>query len=1284
MPVRGHLSRKTIAIASAIVLLTVLFIGAAPMSPYTEKAEAQYLVSGNGYFKNQINWAEWPSGAATVRGGTDAQRKLTSVNTTPIGSDSLVTTCEATQTTQLLTAGANDYATSPIRAVTPGPWSALARAYWQGGRGAANTSVYGLATPNGTNGNKVTSTFDFNCASKIVKSGGGEVIVPLKGIVVADAESSLTLNNNGTNVVTESIKVTPKPNASWANYTWRLLERIRSTGCTNNVVLNRTSANELTLQNSGINSSGAECGAVGSGETQGFGPASVAFLQAPTTGVNRIEGRVSMVGYGTTAMSLGVVLDVDFGDVPTQGNLTNSGIPASYGTAGALFQPTWTGGVIPQGVTQAYPYGNGNSTVDYPTTKGVDLAAAPPVNAPHAPLAELSVSGAIPLLGTTITGDGDYHSSLDAKGDETGDDAFGANQPNIPVIAPNGSHTVNIICTGAGASVAGWVDWNLDGTFNDPAERATATCSVSGTATLTWTGINVNYASDFEAFYMRLRIANAGTTLVPTGVTTSGEVEDYQILRQRPALSLDKAQTPQTQILMTGTRVDYTLTLKNVGNAPFTSTTPATIKDALGDVLQQADMNSTNQVQVTATKNGVPFGVVSYDSSAKVINWTSGLQQMDPGEVVSIKYSITLKDHGTLGPSFKNVAWVVNHLVPTIPTTTFSGQHVPTACLANGTLLGDSSQQICDVTELNRAAIVASKALRTQSSGSGTALPNESQITGTDYYYWLKFENPSTQMLPLNYIDDLTGVEDDLEYSSLERRLGMVGSTALSTCPTSSSATNQCATVVKTGSTLTITGTLGPGRAVYVGYRVRGAQQGGTRSWNPNGDSTLVNALGPANTDCSATPQACITTTHYRFAPSTIAIQKEIVENDGTALRTPLTANELAGWEFELFGDASTSLDVSQTSRQVTPESGSVTWTVTHARGTTASVSVTRAFWIAEQNLRSDYELGSISCVGTGSGQSAAPFTPTSAPGRTIRSGDAINCVVTNKRPEQLGSVSWNKVDAQDTNTTLGGSQWTLSRADGQPFDMGDSTAITSAVITDCVSQTCTTSPDTLTDSNPAAGQFTVPNLPRGTYVLAEQVAPIGYVLGPSTGVQFEIGADNSSTSLDIDLAAISNNRALGKIQWNKVDADEPATLLSGSRWEITLPNGSTKVVIEDCVREPENTTPCGLEQQLHDANPAPGSFTLAGLAWGTYQIREVAAPVGYLLPQDADPIAVTIQSTNLEVALPDVENQRQHGLVVPLTGGIGSDLFKIIGPILLALAAITALIRWRRGHLAT
>lgn len=170
----------------------------------------------------------------------------------------------------------------------------------------------------------------------------------------------------------------------------------------------------------------------------------------------------------------------------------------------------------------------------------------------------------------------------------------------------------------------------------------------------------------------------------------------------------------------------------------------------------------------------------------------------------------------------------------------------------------------------------------------------------------------------------------------------------------------------------------------------------------------------------------------------------------------------------------------------------------------------------------------------------------------------------------------------------------------------------------------------TYTDANSAVGQFTILNLPAGTYTLKETTAPDGYYLNP---IEYTFTIDETGKvtwtgdkkpSIVGDMGWISDVPT--EFSWDKIDAGYSESdnvnngPLAGSKWrlekfeasEIEGGEGSYKTnisEIEDC--QADAATGCSSSDKNHEA----GKFTLKGLATGKYRLTETEAPNGYKLP---------------------------------------------------------------------
>ncbi|MDF7663125.1 CshA/CshB family fibrillar adhesin-related protein [Bifidobacterium sp. ESL0763] len=558
-------TKRLAAIAGAVAMSLTGAIGfatAADAAPAQigaqDGVERSAASDGTGRLKDSINWIEWGSNDGEEIDGSRVAW------TTPVQSganDWIATRCDIEPS--------NDFGTknplSPsnrMKVYQPGDYygDGLSQMYYQGGPGGDNTMKVGLANENDGD----TVDFDFSCHAYLIDSGSAPTLaadtdtsgfrdVGLQGLVFADSESNnWTANSNYGQK--EYIKAQPTESASGNDApTWRLLDSYRTAGCTTNSVAELAS-DGTTMR---FRSDGGQCANEG-----GTGPSSVMFLQ------NSHKAHVELKGGGVTAVALGSITAMDFGDAPT-----------TYGTASSLFQPQWTGGKLGGEGMPGTPYAGDDTDPDNANAKGAqlyNLSAAKDASNDQ-PLYVANLKEPEPRLGAhedseavahPTADDSDYYKTSASWDDEHGDssqlnDLSGkvqSDEDGIPAdqfsqdgavkVLPSADSTykLKVNCAGTG-NVKGWIDWNDNGTFDETTaaganEASDQVACTAGSATLTWhvtrDAKRRILSEGTGSSYMRLRIAApAAGTLEAKGLTTAaGEVEDYRADIHVPTLNV--------------------------------------------------------------------------------------------------------------------------------------------------------------------------------------------------------------------------------------------------------------------------------------------------------------------------------------------------------------------------------------------------------------------------------------------------------------------------------------------------------------------------------------------------------------------------------------------------------------------------------------------------------------------------------------------------------------------------------------------------------------------------
>lgn len=572
------LSRRwVVLIAVAIITLGALF----PVP-----SEARTATGGVGRFLNSINWIEWmdDTPGAAPPGRTISPSGETRTETRIIGAFQVHNTCTISQPDSGTGYGG---ARREMRVYRPGSYrqDGLDDLYNIGGAGRANRMSSGLS--NTTPGALVR--FKISCASRIEGPGlpSGGMAVPLDGLVFADAESS---NRAGARVGSVQAEAAPATD-------WYIIDRHRDSNCTQHTIAVLEAARGVERLR--LEPSNSACAS---------GPMAVGFMKIPPqNGVT--SAVISVQGEGTSAVAIGVVQNFDFGDAP-----------ASYGTAAALYQPTWSGPALTRGSTNAF------------TTSMAEMAA-PPI-----------------MLGSSITPD-----LAPSQNPDGGDDGF--EQHNPRPVTPGLPVVENVLCAGTGF-VRGWIDWNSNGTFDAGEASDIASCS-GGKIDLRWT-VPDDAVSAYEGnsrpggpatSHLRLRAAATAQELTsPVGFTATGEVEDHPYALMLAELRVGKSSDALEGQKFSGDVVTYRVEGTNISFDPFVDSYKAHVFDDLSGVIDDADFLAGSLT--TTVDGGRATDPAQYDPATRIISWHGTLPAR--GAVV-ITYQMRLRHDGDrrLG----NIAW---------------------------------------------------------------------------------------------------------------------------------------------------------------------------------------------------------------------------------------------------------------------------------------------------------------------------------------------------------------------------------------------------------------------------------------------------------------------------------------------------------------------------------------------------------------------------------------------------------------------------------------------------
>lgn len=170
-----------------------------------------------------------------------------------------------------------------------------------------------------------------------------------------------------------------------------------------------------------------------------------------------------------------------------------------------------------------------------------------------------------------------------------------------------------------------------------------------------------------------------------------------------------------------------------------------------------------------------------------------------------------------------------------------------------------------------------------------------------------------------------------------------------------------------------------------------------------------------------------------------------------------------------------------------------------------------------------------------------------------------------------------------------------------------------------------------LTATSAEDGSFSFVRVPFGHWIVREIEAPIGFVLSEET---YPVTVDADGAVIEVE---IENTRIRGAVQLTKTDRDYPENKLTGAEFTVYRDsNGNKELDADDALLGTLAETGIGV-------------YEMADLLYGGYFVKEVKAPEGFYLDDNAYYFEITEDGKTVTV-----ENEAGKGFVnAPQVGSL-------------------------------